>query len=199
MEKEHRTRLGAISKLQIQLERLVRGVRPDRIYTPEPLVEVDAMVLSPYGAVAKIDGAWVLSVHHAAHPANSRPNPDRMLSIGFTSHYDLMRARFGDAPPGIGGEYIIVETDTVVTEEDLAGGVAIGRPDGRDVKLKGAKVAKPCVPFTRFLMGDSRADLDSVRPHREFLDNGMRGFVMGTAGLDAAVEISVGDPVYLAG
>lgn len=187
--------LGPIRRLQIQREALVIGVRPERVYRTGPLVSVDSVALSAQGLVANIDSGWVLDVHHVAHPANRSPNFDRLLSIGFTAHYEAMEARFGDAPVGSAGENIVVATDQFVTAEDIAGGLMIERPDRR-IELKGAAVAEPCVPFTRFLLKDATADLDIVKPHRDFLRKGMRGYVMGLANLDDVVAIDVGDLVY---
>ena len=193
---EQLNRIGPIERLQIQRERLIIGTRPDQVYRPDPLIAVDSMVLSPDGPLAKVDGGWVVAVHHAAHPANPVPNLDRMLSVGFTSHYAAMAAHFGSAPIGIAGENIIVAADRMITAPELAGGLVVERPDGAQLELKGATVAEPCVPFTRFMLNDLEADLDLVQPNREFLRNGMRGFVMGTARLFESVEISVGDVVY---
>lgn len=187
--------LGPIRRLQIQKETLVVGVRPHRIYRPEPLVVVRSLAVSPEGIAANIDGGWVLDVHHTAHPANVRPNLDRLMSIGFTAHYDAMAERFGEAAIGVAGENIVVETDHIVTDEQIAGGLMIQRPDRR-IELKGAAVAEPCVPFTRFLMKDTAADLDAVKPHRDFLRRGMRGFVMGLRNLDGYVAVELGDLVY---
>lgn len=193
---EQLNRIGPIEHLQIQRERLIIGTRPNQVYRPDPLIAVDSMVLSPDGPLARVDGGWVVAVHHAAHPANPMPNLDRMLSVGFTSHYAAMAAHFGSAPIGIAGENIIVAADRMITTADLAGGLVIERPDGAQIELKGAAVAEPCVPFTRFMLNDPEADLDLVTPNRDFLRKGMRGFVMGTAGLSESVEISLGDVVY---
>ena len=125
-----------------------------------------------------------------------RPNPDRVISVGFTSHYALMAQHFGWANTGDAGENIIVATDRRITLDQVAGGIIIRRPD-RDLELKGAAVAEPCVPFTRFRLDDQSTPLDDVKAHREFLRHGMRGYVMGLANLDAAVEVSVGDEVYV--
>ncbi len=192
------TLIGPIRRLQIQKERLVVGVRPERVYRTDPLVSVDSVALSGHGIVANIDGAWVLDVHHAAHPASDHSERDRLLSIGFSSHYDAMAERFGDAPYGVGGENIVVQTDRIVTEDEVAGGLMIQRPD-RQIELKGASVAEPCVPFTRFMLKDPNAHVDLVKPNRDFLRRGMRGFVMGLANLDETIALELGDLVYARG
>ncbi|MCP3973516.1 MAG: hypothetical protein GY720_03370 [bacterium] len=189
------TLLGPIMRLQIQKERLVVGTRPDRVYRTEPLVPVDAVAISSEGVISNVDGGWVLDVHHTAHPASTRSELGRLLSIGFSAHYDAMAKHFAEAPYGIAGENIMVDTDRVITEDDIAGGLMIQRPD-RQIQLKGAAVAEPCVPFTRFMLQDARAHVDDVKPNRDFLRRGMRGFVMGLDDLDETTTIELGDLVY---
>lgn len=187
--------LGPITRLQIQKERLVVGTRPDRIYRTEPLVSVDSLAVSSDGVIANVDGGWVLDVHHSAHPASTRSELDRLLSIGFSAHYDAMAGRFAAAPYGIAGENIIVDSDRLITEDDIAGGLMIQRPD-RQIQLKGAAVAEPCVPFTKFMLQDLEAHVDIVKPSRDFLRRGTRGYVMGLDGLDETVAVELGDLVY---
>ena len=187
--------LGPIRHLQIQTETLRIGVRPNRVYRTGPLASVTALVLSPEGPIAKINGGWTLDRHHTAHPANAQPNLDRLLSVGFTSHYAAMAKHFGSATVGDAGENLIVETDTIITEDQIAGGLMIERPGG-NIELHEPAVAEPCVPFTRYRLGDPEADLDVVEPNREFLRGGMRGYVMGLGDLPGAVEVEVGDLVY---
>lgn len=189
------TLLGPIRHLQIQREPLRIGVRPDRVYGTGPLASVPALVLSPEGVIAKIDAGWMVDLHHTAHPANAQPNLDRLLSVGFTSHYAAMADHFGSANLGDAGENLIVETDAVISEDLIAGGLLIERPGG-NIELHLPAVAEPCVPFTRFRLGDPEADLDLVEPNREFLRGGMRGYVMGLSNLAGAFEIEVGDLVY---
>lgn len=190
------TLVGPITRLQIQKERLVVGTRPDRTYRTEPLLSVDSFAVSSEGVIANVDGGWVLDVHHTSHPASTRSELDRLLSIGFSAHYDAMAERFGAAPYGIAGENIIVDTDRVITEDAIADGLMIQRPD-RQIQLKGAAVAEPCVPFTKFMLQDAHAPVDIVKPNRDFLRRGTRGFVMGLDGLDETVAIELGDLVYL--
>jgi hypothetical protein len=189
------TLLGPIRHLQIHREPLRIGVRPDRVYRTGPLASVPALVLSPEGLIAKIEGGWMVDSHHTAHPANAQPNLDRLLSVGFTSHYAAMAEHFGSATIGDTGENLIVETQEIVTEDQIAGGLLIERPGG-NIELREPAVAEPCVPFTRYRLGDPEADLELVEPNREFLRRGMRGYVMGLGNLAGAFEVEVGDLVY---
>ncbi len=190
--------LGPIRHLQIQREPLRIGVRPDRVYGTGPLASVPAFALSPEGVIAKIDGGWMVDSHHTAHPANAQPNLDRLLSVGFTSHYAAMAEHFGSATVGDAGENLVVETEGIVTADQIAGGLLIERPGG-NIELHQPVVAEPCIPFTRFRLGDPEADLELVDPHREFLRGGMRGYVVGLGNLTGAIEVEVGDLVYARG
>lgn len=195
MNDENLTLFGEIRLLQIQLEALIVGVRPDRRYRPEPLRQVDTAALGPRGMIARIDGGWVLDRHHLDHPANGDGDPARCLSIGFTSHYDEMTDRFGGVKLGIGGENLIVATHRRIRLDDLARGVVIRTAHG-DIRLDGVAVAAPCVPFTKHLLGDDDAPADDVKEGRRFLDNGTRGYVMALGHLTETVAIAAGDRVF---
>jgi len=190
------TLLGPIRRLQLQKETLIVGVRPDREYRTNSLLSVDSLVLTPEGVLTNVDGGWIVDRHHTSHPGNTRPSLDRMLSVGFTAHYAAMADHFEKATLGDAGENVIIETDEIVTEDQISAGLMIERPGGA-IELKGAAVASPCVPFTRYMLGDPAADLDLVKPNRDFLRNGMRGYVMGLGHLAGAVAIELGDMVYL--
>ncbi len=186
--------IGEIVLLQIQKEQLVVGVRPDRSYRTGPLVSVDALTLSPDGVVARIDGGWVVDRHHTAHPANIQPDLGRLLSVGFTGHYDRMAADFDAVRLGVGGENVIVATPDRVDLSRIGPGVVIRTAAG-DIATDVAAIAEPCIPFTRFLLGDRDATSAEVTTKRERLRGGMRGFVMGLGSLSGSVEIRLGDTV----
>ena len=186
--------LGPITRLQIQKHVLRTG--PDRLYGTAGIIECDSILLTSDGVLAPADGGWLIDRHHGSHPQNQEGNPDRRLSFGFTSHYELMEAHFGSAPLGVAAENIIIETDARVFEADLAAGVVIKTSHG-EIELPGPVVAQPCVPFTKFMLDDPDAPPEVVGPNRDFLRQGMRGFVVGTASLTGPVEVAVGDLVYI--
>src|SRR5881409_1168921 len=89
--------LGRIVRLQIQRASLKTGEKPTRVYDPAPLLAVDRLALGPDGALgAGSDGSWVVDVHHRTHPNTKNEDGAHGVSIGFTTHYALMRERFGD-------------------------------------------------------------------------------------------------------
>jgi len=123
------------------------------------------------------DGAWLVDVHHRAHPCTKNEDGVHGVSLGFTSHYALMHERFGERITlGCAGENIIVETTGRITVEDLDAGVALLAPDGRElVRLDVLQVAHPCRPFTGWALGGT-VEADVLKEQLQFLDGGTRGY-----------------------
>src|SRR4051794_39648303 len=118
--------IGPIVKLSVQVRSLkVPGPR-FRAYDPAGLVEVPRLTLTDAGVVGEdAAGTTLADVHHRDHPAG-KYRGENPISIGFTSHYEVMRERFGaHVVDGIAGENILIGTDRVWTEDELAAGVAI--------------------------------------------------------------------------
>jgi hypothetical protein len=183
--------LGTIVRLQIQRSVLKRKGEG---FDPGPLLAVGEAAIGPQGISGLHDGAHVLDVHHAAHPVG-RGGGKRSLSMGFTAHYDLIRARFGEFPTGVGGENVIVEHDTRLLIEDLAGRVVVRSADG-DVVLSSARVAAPCREFTSFLLGEDEVlDRDLLADDLTFLSDGMRGFILDPGAVVRPMVVRLGDEV----
>src|SRR2546421_12801438 len=138
--------IGTVARLQIQRGSLKSGEKPTRRHDPAPLLSVPKLNVTPAGALGAIeDGAWVVDVHHRAHPHTKNEDGLHGISLGFTSHYDAMREHFGDKiAVGCAGENIIATSEQRFTYEDLAKGVAILSPAGQErVRLKILQVAHP--------------------------------------------------------
>jgi hypothetical protein len=187
--------LGRIALLQIKRSRLIQQVGSSEVFDPDPLLATEQFRLTPLGAMGRAAGGWLLDRHHEAHPENPEPNPKRALSIGFSAHYRAMQERFGEVALGAAGENVIVASDGMITLDTISGGIEI-RTEQRSVILEQPEVAEPCVPFTRFMMGRPDAPLEEVKPHREFLRQGMRGYVVGLTNLGPPVVIRPGDEVW---
>jgi len=188
--------IGTVARLQIQRGSLKTGEKPTRRYDPAPLLSVPKLTVTPDGALGAIeDDAWVVDVHHRAHPHTKNEDGLHGISLGFTSHYDAMREHFGArVVVGCAGENIIAETDGRFTYEDLAAGVAILAPDGKErVRLRVLQVAHPCRPFTGWALG-KHVEPEDLKKHLQFLDNGMRGFYCVGEG---AGTVSLGDQVAI--
>src|SRR6266496_799174 len=98
--------IGTNARLQIHRSSLTTREKPDRVYDPAPLLAVPRLGVTPDGVLgAAADGGWLVDVHHRAHPDTKNEDGLHGVSVGFTSHYDAMRERFGDRiTPGCAGE-----------------------------------------------------------------------------------------------
>src|SRR5260370_25350372 len=118
--------VGTIGRLEIQRASLKTGEKPNRVYDPAPILAVDRLAVSPDGVLGGgPEGGWLVDVHHRAHPSTKNEDGLHGVSVGFTSHYTLMRDRFGKRiAPGCAGAKILAEADRRRTPADLAAGCA---------------------------------------------------------------------------
>lgn len=184
------TRLGEIVRLQIQTHEMTG----EGGYDVSALRDCPKMRLTPDGVFGYHAGSWILDRHHRSHPAARHWHADDVLSFGFTSHYTHMENLFRPVPLGIGGENVIVRTGGMVELHDLAGGLRIDAVDARPEFVSPA-VAEPCVEFSRFMTDRPHASAQEIKPFREQLKNGVRGYVVGV-GEEEPIDISLGDVVY---
>lgn len=186
--------IGLIEHLQIQRDTLKTGEKPNRVYSPAPLLPVPRLALGPDGALgAGPDGEWIVDVHNKGHPRSKFDAGTNGVSVGFTGHYSRMRERFGPRlVVGCAGENIIAATAGMLHWEDVQAGLAILGPDGRErVRLRVHQVAHPCRPFTGWAVGE-RVDPDVLKAHLQFLDDGMRGYYCSAEGTGV---VEIGDRV----
>ena len=86
--------VGAIVRLQIQRSSLKTGEKPHRRYDPAPLLSVERLAVTPDGVLGLSDGdAWLVDVHHRAHPQTKNEDGLHGVSVGFTAHYDAITSR----------------------------------------------------------------------------------------------------------
>ena len=167
--------LGTVVRVQVQRSRL----KPARAYDPSPLLEVDALEVSPDGVVGLTAAERVLDVHHADHP-DTRHRGRNGLSLLPRSHYDELRSRYGDhLVDGVAGESVLLDTDGPWTSLD--GPLVLETADGGVLELVDPLPAAPCVEFSRFCLGGPGSD-DELRATLEHLDGGTRGFYATAAG-----------------
>src|SRR5258708_9175012 len=150
---ENMREIGRVKLVQVQPTPLKTGERPNTYYNPSALLVVDTLLVSPYGAIGvTAEGEHITDIHHAQHQASRNSHGKNDLSVGFTSHYAAMRARFGQhLIDGCAGENILVATERPFTLTELEKGLAIQNPDtGQIVYLAQLKVAAPGVEFTLY-------------------------------------------------
>jgi hypothetical protein len=183
-------KLGEITALRVHGTRVVQ----DGCYDPSSLIEVERASLDPSGVLGWDGKGWVVDVHNRMHPGAS---DSRRLSIGFTSHYELMAERFGGVPFGVAGENVLVATDRFVRPEDVAAGLVVRGAGGGEIVFDALEVARPCREFTSYLMQlPYRAKREEIAAELEFLDGGMRGFVTDLDALATPIVIDLGDEVF---
>jgi hypothetical protein len=189
--------IGRIVRLQIQRASLKTGDKPDRVYDPAPILSVPRLAVTGDGALGLgPESAWVVDVHHRAHPATKNEDGEHGISVGFTSHYAAMRDHFGERlATGCAGENIIAETSRRLSYNDVKAGLLVLDDSGREVlRLTVVQVAHPCRPFTGWALG-KRVEREALKEHLQFLDDGMRGYYCVAEG---AGMVSVGDTLALA-
>jgi hypothetical protein len=196
--------IGRIKQVQVQRSRLKPGQKPERYYDPAPLLIVKSVLLSTKGVIGvTADGERVIDVHNVDHPESRNRDGYNGISIGFTSHYEAMRSRFGDhLMDGIAGENILVEVDDQQSINDLERGVTFQiSATGRMVYLQDLMEAAPCLEFSRFAATGITGRVpelanEQVKETLQFLDHGMRGFYATFAESQEMVTIQAGDKVF---
>lgn len=192
--------LGEVVHLQVQRASLKVGARSRRWYDPTPLQAVTTLELDQPGVHGiTATGERLRDIHHAdAHESRNRDGRNG-LSLGFTSHYDAIRARFG---PGLrrgdAGENVLVRSARVWSLAELQPGLVVVNAAGAELRLEHIVVAEPCVEFTRFALGlppESVTD-ERVTGGLRFLGDGMRGYYATYLGVPTAIE--TGARLYLA-
>ncbi len=189
--------LGRVVHLQIQRSKLKLGEKPNRYYDPAPLLAVDELTLTPEGALARTpDGGTLLDIHHAAHPDTRNLDRTNDLLVGFTSHYDSMRDRFGDRlADGCAGENILIETTGRMSLSDLAGGLIIHPAGGgQPARLRVVRHAPPCREFSGYASRGTEPEI--IKETLQFLDDGLRGFYCALSN-PVPVLVTLGDQVLV--
>lgn len=191
--------IGQVKQVQVQRGPLKRGDKPSRVYDPAPLLVVEHLRLTPAGVVGvTAAGEELIDVHHAAHP-QSRYAEVNGISLGFTSHYQSMRARFGaHLIDGVAGENILVATSEEFVLALPGGRVALQTREGAGlIFLQELCVAAPCVEFSQFALGEgSQASPGALREALVFLDQGRRGFYATFHGPESCV-VRAGDLLFV--
>ncbi len=195
--------LGRVKLVQLQPSGLIIETPSGYFYDASRRVEVDHMHITSKGIEATTpEGEHVLDIHHIDHPDKAYDNND-LICIGFTSHYDAMRARFGEhMVDGIAGENIIIEYGEEVWPEDLGQQIVIENIDtGHRTLLDVVCFAAPCDEFSHFATGSQQARLpaEELKSTLQFLNNGRRGFLLVLSDGQETATVQPGDKVYRVG
>ena len=193
--------LGVIKLVQLQPSGLIIKTPSGYFYDASRRVEVDRLLITTKGIEATApNGEHVLDIHHLDHPDKAYDDDD-LVSIGFTSHYEAMRARFGEHMiDGIAGENIIIEYDHEIWEDDLGQQIAIENgKTGVKMLLDTVCFATPCDEFSHFAAQsqDKRLPASELKAVLQFLNKGRRGFLFVLRDGQDPVIVQEGDKVFV--
>ena len=179
---ENFRQLGLVKITQVQPSGLIIETPSGNIYDPSRRVEVPQLLLTHQGIEAENPlGERILDIHHASH-LDTHNEGDNAISIGFTSHYAQMRARFGEhMQDGIAGENIIIASEKQFWLDDLGQQIIIQDPNGeRQVELDVIKFAAPCEEFSHYAANrqGERLPAEELKATLQFLGDGRRGFLL---------------------
>jgi hypothetical protein len=192
--------VGKIINLQVQTRSMKQMLADGRrVYQPgDALVPVDEIMVDTDGITALIDGLVVIDKHNATHP-ESHNNGANPVSVGFTSHYDNIRAQFGEhVTDGLAGENIIVETTAHIAESVVDADIVFKTASGDFIILQDVYAMPPCEPFTRYCMSlaPSEGEAKAIKSGLQFLSKGVRGFA-GTPNNAEKIKLRVGDKMLV--
>lgn len=196
--------LGKVKLVQLQPTGLI--IKSDKtdsgyFYDASRRVEVDEIIVNTKGIEAILpDGKQVLDIHHLDHP-DKEYDDDDLICIGFTSHYDAMREKFGDhMVDGIAGENIIIEFDKEVWEDNLSKTMIIeNHKTGHKMLMDFQCFAAPCSEFSHFATNsqDKKLPVAELKETLKFLNKGRRGFLLVLCKGQEPAIVSAGDLVYV--
>ena len=192
--------LGRVKLTQLQPSGLIIETSSGYFYDASRLVVVDRLKITPLGIEAITpEGEQVLDIHHINH-LDKAYDDDDLVCIGFTSHYDAMRDRFGDhMVDGIAGENVIIDFEEEVWPEDLGSHIGIENADtGQLAVFDMVSFAAPCQEFSHFAAQsqDDKLPPDTLKPILQFLGNGRRGFLLVLNDIHDEVSVQPGDRVF---
>ncbi len=195
--------LGRVKLVQLQPSGLIIEKSSGYFYDASRRVEVDRVRITSKGIEATTpEGEHVLDIHHIDHPDKACDNND-LICIGFTSHYDAMRARFGEhMVDGIAGENIIIEYGEEVWPEDLGQQIVIeSTVTEQRTLLDVVCFAAPCDEFSHFAAQSQQERLPAVelKSTLKFLNNGRRGFLLVLSDGQETATVQPGDRVFRVG
>ena len=193
--------LGQVKLTQLQPSGLIIDTPDGDFYDVSRRVEVEKLIITPLGIEATTpDGEQVLDIHHINHPDKAYDDDD-LVCIGFTSHYEAMRARFGKhMVDGSAGENIVIAYDREIWPQDLGKGIAIENSEtGQLAVLDLVRFAAPCQEFSHFSAQsqDKQLPADELKSILQFLGNGRRGYLVLLPKDQDRIVVRPGDNVFV--
>ncbi len=204
MPKKHQ-QIGQVHLVQLQPNGLIieatKKTPSGYLYDESRLTQTDHLDISPLGIEARLPGGeHVLDIHHIDHPGKEYGNDD-LICIGFTAHYDAMRAEFGDHMQyGIAGENIVIQFEEELWPSNFNQQLGIeSQTSGEMAILEMQSYAAPCVEFSHFCIQNHYEKIPSkqMKSILEFLGNGRRGFLFTLNKKQNLVTVRPGDKAFI--
>ncbi len=198
---ENLRELGVVKLVQVQPNGLIIEKPSGYFYDVTRRVEVERLIINALGIEAITpDGKHVLDIHHINHPDKAYDDDD-LVSIGFTSHYQAIRARFGEhMVDGSAGENIIIDYADEIWEQDLGRQIAIESAEtGHRALLDLVSFAPPCEEFSHFVAQSQHERLPAaeLKSILQFLNKGRRGFLLVLSEGQKEATVQSGDRVFV--
>ena len=193
--------LGQVKLTQLQPSGMIIDTPDGEFFDVSRRVVVEKLTITHLGIEATTpDGDQLLDIHHINHPDKAY-DIDALVCIGFTSHYQEMRARFGEhMVDGSAGENIIIEYEQEIWPQDLGKGIAIENSEtGQLALLDLVRFAAPCHEFSHFAAQSQSEKLPpaQLKSILQFLGNGRRGYLLVLRKDQDAVTVRPGDRVFV--
>lgn len=190
-------KIGIVEFVQIQRSPLKIHQESGRIFRPDPLLQVETLIINHDGIVGcDHSGAQITDVHHVHHP-QSRYRGNNKISFGFTQQYQRIQERFGDhIHLGDGGENIIVEAllEDVQTFDHQR--TYYFKHGDTHIMLANVLPAPPCREFSTYCLSQVPS-AQQLKTTLQFLDGGTRGYYADLAQQDDVYHIQAGDELWV--
>jgi hypothetical protein len=182
--------IGRVVKLQVQTGPLKQGPKREQ-YLPVNLLEVPVLEITERGVVGWQGETAIMDVHHRDHPRTTG-NKSHTLSFNFTSHYEVIRGRYGDHIfTGCGGDNLVFAAADAITLADFQGELVLETQDGRRGRVLPPTIATPCLSYGRYILNHPAPTPAQLKETLQFLQDGQRGFYADWQG--PPVRIRPGD------
>jgi len=167
--------IGRVVKLQVQTGPLKQGPNREQ-YQPVNLLEVPILEITARGVVGWQGETTIIDVHHQDHP-RATGRKGHTLSFNFTSHYEVIRGRYGEHVfTGCGGDNVVFAAASTITLADLQGELVLEIQTGERGHVLLPTIATPCLSYSRYILNHPAPTPAQLKETLQFLHDGQRGF-----------------------
>jgi hypothetical protein len=180
--------IGKIVAIQIQTQ-----------VDAESLISVPKAFLAPNGVTGvQENGEEIQDIRHSEHPETIATNESKPLHMTFTNRYAEIREQFGEhVTDGMAGEHIIVQVNYPFDKHGMGNSLVLhNQQNGKMVRLVETQKLEATLELANFIKKDTIPEAMSEAAV-EFLAE-KRGY-SAQPQIDEAVEVNIGDVLYVVG